>query len=209
MTGTSKKIDPLDAVRAARKQYETHDATYRMEGYKILGKIARIARQFEKDEKAYEAFLQDPFLSSLQKAKGRKRDLTNPLRPVMYFVTGADTRSKQKSVDKRIAVIEYLRSERIKTNKMAAYIQDNGGLEQVLQQSRRSEDGESIVVPKLEDGYGYLYIKGTHDQIARACQNDWDTFPFEIVREDLEHEGFVKLCLHQFVCNFDIDLSDC
>lgn len=148
------------AVRAEYKELEKLEAGYHKSRHKFAQSALISYRKFLGNAVDYEALLsQDNIKDLLQKP-----DLKKTSRLVLYYLTGAQNEAQRNTAGKYARIVDHLHEQGIENSAAADYVENAGGIEELLKEARGHGAPKAAVESRQEDDETQQEEHGDFDQ---------------------------------------------
>jgi hypothetical protein len=133
-------LSPMQKALQCRTECRNLDEGYRTKQITLLGNMARVADAFERDPKAWKAFINDPFWEGVRRKDRpkKKREKKSHATYVIKFVMDALHGAKAKQAWKYARVLNYI-AQKVPAGKAAEEITRLGGIEEVYKLATRED----------------------------------------------------------------------
>src|SRR5829696_8881042 len=130
--------DPLKVAYDCRFGMKELERGYRKELHQLLAKAAHVAIQFDRDHKAWVAFVKDPFWEKeKKKPKPNKVTRRQPLSFVMQFILEAREKRDKKRAWKYQRCVRFVQQRGASIETIPTMIEELGGIEEVCRLSAK------------------------------------------------------------------------
>jgi ribosomal protein L17 len=134
-----QKLTTPRTTEACIRRLITRDSTvrncYRNGLYKFFGKALAAYRKFLKDHKGYAELLRQENIWKIRE----KPKLKETSRLVLYLLTNAKSGAERDTARRYARVVDYLYKEGVSSAAAVEYVQNAGGMDQILKKARKGQ----------------------------------------------------------------------